>query len=98
VNIDVAQLHVRNNEIEHRFEIEAAGELAMLEYRRAGDRIIYIHTAVPPALEGHGIAGRLAQHALDHAREQGLSVVPRCPYVRAYIAQHPEYEDLVTDI
>ena len=53
------------------------------------------HTVVPLALEGHGIAGRLARAALDYARDRGLSVVPLCPYVADYIGKHPEYEDLV---
>jgi hypothetical protein len=33
--------------------------------------------------------------ALDDARDNHLSVLPFCPYVRAYIADHLEYLDLV---
>jgi predicted GNAT family acetyltransferase len=69
--------------------------MSRLEYRRDGSRIVYTHTVVPPYLEGHGIAGRLAWHALDYAREEGLTVVPLCPYVADYIDRHPEYADLV---
>jgi predicted GNAT family acetyltransferase len=32
---------------------------------------------------------------LDDAREQGLSVVPLCPFIAGYIDRHPEYCDLV---
>jgi predicted GNAT family acetyltransferase len=37
----------------------------------------------------------LAREALDNARWRGLSVTPLCPFIRAYIDHHPEYEDLV---
>ncbi len=92
---DVEHAEVRDNIAAHRYEIEVAGEVAVLEYERAAGRITMIHTSVPSALEGHGIAGKLARFALDEARAQGLAVIPRCPYVAAYIRRHPEYLDLV---
>jgi uncharacterized protein len=95
VEIDTSLLTVFQNEPRHRFEIAVADEMAILTYRREPGRITYLHTEVPEALEGHGIAGKLAKHALDYARAQGLAVVPSCPYVRSYIERHPEYEDLV---
>ncbi len=45
--------------------------------------------------EGQGIAGAITRHALDYSREQGWKVIPRCPYVVAWIKRHPEYQDLV---
>jgi uncharacterized protein len=33
--------------------------------------------------------------ALDDARARGLTVVPRCPFVREFIENHAEYQDLV---
>jgi predicted GNAT family acetyltransferase len=79
-----------------RYELRLEGRLAgVAEYRRRNGRIIFTHTEVVEALEGHGLAGRLASAALDDARRQGLEVVPLCPFVSAYIARHPEYRDLV---
>ena len=49
----------------------------------------------PPAIEGHGVGSKLVRGALDAARDQGLRVVPQCPFVAAYIKRHPEYEDLL---
>jgi predicted GNAT family acetyltransferase len=86
---------VRDNSAESRYEVAIEGQLAVLEYALEGDHITLIHTAVPEALAGHGIAGRLAKAALDDARARGLAVLPRCPYVAAYIRRHPEYADLV---
>ncbi|HEY3259270.1 MAG TPA: GNAT family N-acetyltransferase, partial [Pseudonocardiaceae bacterium] len=48
-----------------------------------------------PEFGGRGLAGQLVQHALDDTRRRGLAVLPFCPYVRGFIARHPEYVDLV---
>jgi uncharacterized protein len=96
MDIDADSVPVRNNEADGAFEIEIDGHVALLQYfRRGSDTIVYPHTLVPPELEGHGLAARLAKHALEYARANGLRVVPRCPYVRAYLERHPEYQDLV---
>jgi predicted GNAT family acetyltransferase len=55
----------------------------------------FTHTEVAPEVEGRGIASRLVQGALEQARAQGLKVVPRCRFVSAYIAKHPEFADLL---
>jgi predicted GNAT family acetyltransferase len=69
-----------------------AGHLA---YRVADGRMTVPHTEVDPAFEGKGVGSRLAVAALDAARARGLAVVPRCPFLRAYIDRHPDYADLV---
>ena len=47
------------------------------------------------AVSRRGVGSRLIRAALDSARDQGLRVVPQCPFVRAFIERHPEYRDLV---
>lgn len=91
----MAQL-VTDNPEKSRFEIHEDGALAgFAEYHRSDDEIAFIHTEVDPAFEGRGFAGQLARTALDASREQHLSVLPYCPYIRAWITKHPEYTDLV---
>ena len=90
--MDVDVVH---NAEERRFQIEAGTELAVLEYQRVRDRIIFTHTGVPQALQGRGIGAALARSGLEHARAEGLTVKPLCPFVAAYIAKHPEYRALV---
>lgn len=92
---DQETLTVIQNDAANQFEIHLEGQVALLEFRRAGDKIIYPHTEVPKELGGRGIAGQLAKHALDYARANNLRVVPQCPYVRKYIEDRPEYQDLV---
>jgi predicted GNAT family acetyltransferase len=80
-----------------RFEIRDGAEVAgFTEYRRRPEVIEFIHTEIAHEYEGKGVASRLISSALDAAREQGLGVLPFCPFVRRYIARHPEqYLDLV---
>ena len=95
MNQNPNELEVKNNAAEERYEVALDGQLAFLEYERTGDRVVLIHTEVPEALEGHGIASKIARAALEDARAQHLAVVPMCDYVRSFIKRHPEYEDLV---
>ena len=76
-------------------EIERDGHVAYLEYTLAGKVLQLIHSEVPPALRGQGLAAELAHSALEWAREQGLKVDVICPSVNAYLEKHPEYADLV---
>ena len=88
---------VENNEQMHRFEIRDPGGLAQLQYRYSDDgALILVHTEVPPAIEGRGYASQLAKTALDFARASSLRIVAQCPFVRAYMKRHPEYDDLLT--
>ena len=85
----------RHNFQASRFEIGQDETLAVLEYHFAGKRMIFMHTGVPSALEGQGIASRLARTGLEFAREKGLKVVSLCSFISGYIRKHPEYQDLV---
>ena len=87
---------VRNNEAESRFEVSALEGLAELRYKTLRNgTLVLVHTEVPPAMVGRGIAGRLARAALDLARARGVQVVVLCPFVTAFIKRHPQYKDLV---
>ena len=97
MSTDFEQIDVKNNEDEQQYEVKIEEHTAMLAYEREGDSITFLHTEVPPALEGHGIASKLAKAALEDARTQGLSVVPLCPFVASYIRRHPEYLSLLSE-
>jgi predicted GNAT family acetyltransferase len=93
---DLNETAVENNLSAHRFEIRFPEGLALLKYHYdAAGRLSLDHTEVPPELQHHGIAGRLAEQAFDFAKHRNLKVFPRCPYVIAYLEAHPELEPVV---
>ena len=73
-----------------RFEYRAGGSVAELVYRLRGERMVLLHTGVPHAMEGHGVGGRLVRAAVGYAASQGLTVVPACPFARAWLGRHPD--------
>jgi uncharacterized protein len=87
---------VRDNPEELRYEILRGGDLVgKILYRTEPGAIALIHTDVAPSAEGQGVGSRLVAGALADIRSRRLGVVPVCPFVRAYLARHPEQRDLV---
>ena len=56
--------------------------------------ITFIHTQVADAFEGKkGVASTLIRAALDDVRADGSRRVrPLCPFVRAFIQRHEDYQ------
>lgn len=91
-------VEVTDHREESRFEARIDGELAgFATYTRERGVLTVHHTQVGDDFQGMGVAGDLAQWALDGARGQNLAVVPECPFVAGYIKKHPEYVDLVPE-
>ncbi|MEV4648180.1 GNAT family N-acetyltransferase [Saccharopolyspora sp. NPDC049357] len=87
---------ITDNPDADRFEIHVGGELAgFAEYKLKTGQISFTHTEIDDGFSGQGLASRLVRAALDEARGRGLAVLPFCPYVRGWIAKHPDYVDLV---
>jgi len=86
---------VRDNSPLNRFELDADGGTAFAYYQRADGVITFTHTEVPPALSGRGVGSALVKGALEAARAQKLKVAAKCPFVAAYMAKHPEFNDLL---
>ena len=87
---------VHDNPTASRFEIFDGDTLAgHVEYVLTGDELTLTHMAVADAFEGRGLAKKLTRAALTAARDAGMAVLPRCPYVAKYLRKHPEWLDLV---
>ena len=92
------ELTFADNPEQNQYELRADGELAgFVQYHLRDGVIAFLHTQTDPRFRGQGVAGRLVQASLDSARERHLAVLPYCPYARRWIAEHPEYADLVPD-
>jgi predicted GNAT family acetyltransferase len=89
-------IRVADNRDLNRYELRVGDALAgFATYRLHRGRITFLHTQTETEYEGRGLASRLAAAVLDDARARGLSVIPACPFVSAWIRRHPEYADLV---
>ena len=79
-----------------RYVIRLEGHEAELTYSKAGaSRIIIDHTGVPDALSGQGIGQALVERAVMDARQSGRKIIPLCPYAKAQIGKHPEWQDVL---
>jgi uncharacterized protein len=87
---------VQDNPEHSRFEIRVGDEVAgIAAYHLHGTVADFTHTQIDDAFEGRGLGSRLIRAALDDTRAAGRQVLPHCPFVRAFIAKHAEYVDLV---
>jgi predicted GNAT family acetyltransferase len=92
----MTEVSVRDNPDQSRFESFVDDRPAGVSAYELSDGVItFTHTEVDDAFEGHGVGSALVRHALDQVRASGARRVrPSCPFVRAWIEQHPDYQDL----
>lgn len=86
---------IRDNTEAHRYELPVGEELAVVVYNLSGQNLMITETLVPEALEGQGIASRLAKHVIADSRSRYLLILPVCPFFSAYLQKHPEHADVV---
>lgn len=87
--------HVAHDSAHRRFETTVEGEHCTLDYALDGTTMIIEHVVVPDPVSRRGIAAALTRAALEHARENGWRVVPRCPYAEYFVREHPEWSGLI---
>ncbi|MBB3952818.1 DUF5996 family protein [Aureimonas jatrophae] len=79
-----------------RYRIVVDSVEAEMTYSRAGQRLLIIdHTEVPAALRGRKIGERLVRQAVEDARRDGTALIPLCPFAKAQIDRHPEWQDVL---
>lgn len=85
---------VQHSESAKRFTARTPSGLAYMSYARPDDQTMDLqHTVVPEADRGRGVGTSLVGAAIKHARENGLRVIPTCPFVKAWLEKHPEHRD-----
>ncbi|MFQ6392511.1 GNAT family N-acetyltransferase [Nocardia sp. KC 131] len=88
---------VRNDE-KNRYEVFHGGELAgFSEYEERDNETVFIHTEIDDAFSGRGLGGILAKQAVEDVIARGRVIRPLCPFIKAYLDKHPQYDEHVVD-
>lgn len=94
----MSDVTVVNNAEESRFEARIDGEMVgRLDYVTSANTIDLQHTVVDPGHEDEGIGGQLVRRVLERLQSDKphLTVIPTCSFVRSYLQEHPEFQDLL---
>lgn len=84
------------NETGGRYVAIVDGYEAEMTFSKAGaSRIIIDHTGVPKELAGKGVGVALVERGVLDARAAGIKIIPLCPYAKAQIEKHPEWQDIL---
>lgn len=91
-----AKVERENGPSKGRYRMVVDGVEAEMTYSRAGEKLIIIdHTHVPSALRGRKIGESLVRQAVEDARREGISIIALCPFAKAQIERHREWQDVL---
>jgi predicted GNAT family acetyltransferase len=69
---------------------------AEMTFSKAGEKIQIIdHTGVPTELGGMGVGKALVEYMVHDVRARNLKVIPLCPFTKATLEKHPEWQDIL---
>ncbi|AMR29301.1 hypothetical protein A0257_20830 [Hymenobacter psoromatis] len=90
-------MNIHHNAANQSFTIDSGAPQAELAYSLPAAGVIdFVHTFVPEAQRGQGLAQELAKAALAYAREQHLRVRTSCEFMAGYVQEHhQQYADLL---
>ena len=94
MQVDLEKLEINHNPANHAFEVWIDGKLSKLDYIQEGKNFVITHVGVHPAHRGQGVAAKIVEAGLQHARQNALRVIPMCSYAAAYIRRNPQYLEL----
>jgi uncharacterized protein len=79
-----------------RYVVRLDGAEAEMTYSRAGESMIIIdHTEVPGTMRGRAVGLALVRRAVEDARREGRSIIPLCPFAKAQMSRHPDWQDVL---
>lgn len=91
------EVQLKINEKNGVFFIDVDGKHeAMMTFVFAGeDKIIIDHTEVKPGNEGKGFGKNMVVKAIEYARENGIKIIPLCPFAKSVFDKNPEFSDVL---
>jgi uncharacterized protein len=91
-------LEVVDNPDRSRYELRNDGHLVgFTEYHERDGALVFPHTVITEPRRGAGYGTTLVQGALDDVRARGRRIVAQCPFVARFVAEHPDYADLLAE-
>lgn len=71
-------------------------EAGLMTYTWAGEqKFIIDHTEVSPEFSGQGVGKQLVMAAVAFARQNGLKILPLCPYAKSVFEKTPAIHDVL---
>jgi uncharacterized protein len=80
-----------------RYVLKRGDQVIGSSYYKVGSRgeVVITHTEIDQELQEKGLGSTLARGMLDDLRTStDARIVASCPFTFAFIAKHPEYQDL----
>lgn len=75
--------------------VEGIDQPAQMTFSRASASLIIVdHTEVPGEMRGTGAGQALAEYAVAEARKGGWKIIPLCPFMKAQMDRHPDWNDV----
>jgi len=76
-------------------DVEGKQEAKMTFVFAGDDKIIIDHTEVNEGNEGKGFGKKMVTKAVEWARENGIKIIPLCPFAKSVFDKTPEFRDVL---
>ena len=90
MTVNPADLQIVHIPEKQRFEIRIEGHIAELTYSLHNGTITFLHTGVPPELEGQGVGAKLVMAGFEYACANKMKIKSLCWFVTLHLQRHPE--------
>ncbi len=89
------KLNIEGNKGYFHIDVDGKQE-AKMTFVFVGDKQIIIdHTEVHPGNEGKGFGKQMVTKAVEWARENGIKIIPLCPFAKSVFDKVPAFRDVL---
>ena len=92
---ETIELEHNNQKGTFYFKVDNKTEAKMTFVFAGATQIIIDHTEVNPGNNGKGFGKKMILKAVEFARENGITILPLCPFAKSVFDKTPEYKDVL---